>query len=31
VLFGNAVIAFDAYKNSNNTAASLQGGVGLRF
>lgn len=31
VLFGNAIIAFDAYKNSSDTAASLQGGVGVRF
>jgi hypothetical protein len=31
VLFGNAVIAFDAYKNSNSTAASIQGGLGVRF
>lgn len=31
VLFGNAIIAFDAYKNSNATAASVQGGVGVRF
>lgn len=31
VLFGNAIIAFDAYKNSNDTAASIQGGVGVRF
>jgi hypothetical protein len=31
VVFGNAIIAFDAYKNSNSTAASLQGGVGVRF
>jgi hypothetical protein len=31
VLFGNAIIAFDAYKNSNATAASFQGGVGVRF
>jgi hypothetical protein len=31
VLFGNAVISFDAYKNSSSSAASLQGGVGLRF
>jgi hypothetical protein len=30
VLFGNAVIAFDAYK-SGGAAASLQGGVGWRF
>ncbi|NJR65357.1 MAG: hypothetical protein HC772_08650 [Leptolyngbyaceae cyanobacterium CRU_2_3] len=31
VLFGNAIIAFDAYKNSGGTAASVQGGLGLRF
>lgn len=31
VLFGNAIIAFDAYRESGGTAASLQGGVGLRF
>lgn len=31
VLFGNAVIAFDAYKQGGGTAASIQGGVGLRF
>ncbi len=31
VVFGNAVIAFDAYKNGGGTAAALQGGVGLRF
>ncbi|HIK14470.1 MAG TPA: hypothetical protein IGS53_04150 [Leptolyngbyaceae cyanobacterium M33_DOE_097] len=31
VLFGNAIIAFDAYERGNNTAVSLQGGVGLRF
>jgi hypothetical protein len=31
VLFSNAIIAFDAYKNSNDTAASIQGGVGVRF
>jgi hypothetical protein len=31
VLFGNAIIAFDAYKNSSGTAASVQGGVGVRF
>jgi hypothetical protein len=31
VLFGNAIIAFDAYRESGDTAASLQGGVGLRF
>lgn len=31
VLFGNAIIAFDAYKNSSDTAASVQGGLGVRF
>ncbi|MGI0490432.1 hypothetical protein ACN4EG_01360 [Alkalinema pantanalense CENA528] len=31
VVFGNAVIAFDAYKRSGGTAASIQGGVGIRF
>jgi opacity protein-like surface antigen len=31
VLFGNAVIAFDAYEDESDTAISLQGGVGLRF
>lgn len=31
VIFGNAIIAFDAYKNTGGTALSLQGGVGLRF
>ncbi|MEB3337845.1 MAG: hypothetical protein VKJ46_10305 [Leptolyngbyaceae bacterium] len=30
VIFGNAIFAFDAYR-SGGTAASLQGGVGLRF
>lgn len=30
VLFGNAIFAFDAYR-SGGTAASVQGGVGLRF
>lgn len=30
VIFGNAIIAFDGYKRGG-TAASLQGGVGLRF
>lgn len=30
VVFGNAVIAINGYKNGG-TAASLQGGVGLRF
>ncbi len=31
VIFGNAIIAFDAYRNSGGTALSLQGGVGLKF
>lgn len=31
VLFGNAIIAFDAYREGGDTAASLQGGVGLQF
>jgi len=31
VLFGNAIIAFNAYRNGGGTAASLQAGVGLRF
>jgi hypothetical protein len=31
VVFGNAIIAFDAYREGGGTAASLQGGVGLRF
>jgi hypothetical protein len=31
VLFGNAIIAFDAYRNSGGTATSVQGGLGIRF
>jgi hypothetical protein len=31
VIFGNAIIAFDAYRDRGGTALSLQGGVGLRF
>lgn len=31
VVFGNAIIAFDAYRNGGGTAVSVQGGVGLRF
>jgi len=31
VIFGNAIIAFDAYRNGGGTAVSVQGGVGLRF
>lgn len=31
VIFGNAIIAFDAYRNGGGNAISVQGGVGLRF
>jgi len=31
VIFSNAIIAFDAYEESGNTAASIQAGVGLQF
>jgi hypothetical protein len=31
VVFGNAIIAFDAYRNGGGTAISVQGGVGLKF
>lgn len=31
VIFGNAIIAFDAYRDRGGTALSVQGGVGLRF
>ncbi|MGB3612372.1 MAG: hypothetical protein WBA10_01170 [Elainellaceae cyanobacterium] len=31
VVFGNAIIAFDAYQQGGGTAAALQGGVGLRY
>ena len=31
VLFGNAVIAFDAYRDGDDIAASFQGGVGIQF
>lgn len=31
VLFGNAIIAFDAYRNGGGATVSVQGGVGLRF
>ncbi|HEY9906010.1 MAG TPA: hypothetical protein V6D18_00215 [Thermosynechococcaceae cyanobacterium] len=31
VLFGNAIIAFGAYKQGPGPAASVQGGVGVRF
>ena len=30
-LFGNAVIAFDAYRDGGGPAIAIQGGVGLRF
>ena len=31
VLFGNAIIAFNAYRDGGNTAIALQGGVGYQF
>jgi hypothetical protein len=31
VIFGNAIIAFDAYRDGSGTALSVQGGVGYRF
>lgn len=31
VVFGNAIIAFDAYREGGGTAAALQGGVGLNL
>ncbi len=31
VVFGNAIFAFDAYRNGGGTAISVQGGVGVRF
>jgi hypothetical protein len=31
VIFGNAIFAFDAYREGGGTGVSLQGGVGLRF
>jgi len=31
VLFGNAIVAFDAYRQGSDTAFSFQGGVGLQF
>jgi len=31
VLFGNAIIAFDAFEAGGGTAFSLQGGVGVQF
>lgn len=31
VVFGNAIFAFDAYEDEDDTAISVQGGLGLRF
>ncbi|TAN84245.1 MAG: hypothetical protein EYR95_18015 [Phormidium sp. SL48-SHIP] len=31
VVFGNAIIAFDAYEETNRTGVSIQGGVGIQF
>lgn len=31
VIFGNAIIAFDSYRNRNSNAFSIQGGVSWRF
>lgn len=31
VLFGNAIIAFDAYRQSGDAGVAIQGGAGLRF
>jgi len=31
VVFGNAIISFDAYRKGGGAASSLQAGVGLRF
>ena len=31
VLYGNAVVAFDAYEQGGGTALAVQGGLGLRF
>lgn len=31
VIFGNAIIAFDAYRSGAGNAVSVQGGIGLRF
>jgi hypothetical protein len=30
-LFTNAIISFDAYRNGNGTAVSVQGGLGMKF
>jgi hypothetical protein len=31
VAFGNAIFAFDAYRQGGNMAISVQGGVGIQF
>ena len=31
VIFGNAIIAFDAYRDGSGAAISVQGGVGYKF
>ncbi|AFY39297.1 hypothetical protein Lepto7376_3057 [[Leptolyngbya] sp. PCC 7376] len=31
VIYGNAVVAFDAFENGGGTAVAIQGGLGLRF
>ncbi|WP_315861634.1 hypothetical protein [[Limnothrix rosea] IAM M-220] len=31
VVYGNAVVAFDAYEEGGGTALAIQGGLGLRF
>jgi hypothetical protein len=31
VIFGNAIFAFDAYRNTDKTAAAVQTGLGFRF
>lgn len=31
VLFGNAIVSFDAFRKGGGTAFSLQGGMGLQF
>jgi len=31
VIFGNAIIAFDAHRGSGGAAVSVQGGIGYRF
>jgi hypothetical protein len=31
VAFGNAIFAFDAYRDGGNMAISVQGGMGIQF